>query len=511
MFGTWWSTPGRRAAARRRPPLRLEYLEDRRVPATVGVDVTQVVRTVNDHVLGTNLAWWQEALNTPQTRQMVRDAGLRLLRLPGGSSSDVRHFNDPPPYQGFNTAPLLAGLIEAVGADGMVTVNYGTGSPQEGAAYLAYFNAQVGDPTLIGHGPQWSDASQSWVDQDWQTAGYWAGLRAAAPLAHDDGLNFLRANHPAPFGYTYYEVGNEEYANWETDHHTRPHDPVTYATFAHQFADLAHQIDPAVKVGVVTEFPLRYNLMPDPNWTNDLLDEAVRQGFRPGFLIDHLYATPISGSSYPTLSDDGLLRHSVNDPGYVEDQSPKSWAGRAAAYRAKLNQRFGDQAAGVELLLTEFNADLSSKQSVSLVDGLFVADAIGGLLQTEYNAGLFWDLRNGYTDAANNPNLYGWRTGNDNGMIGTGSGRAPATGTYVPYPAYFAEELVSQMVHGGDTVVQASGDDSYLTTYAVLQQNGHLDLLVINKNPNADLTGQFQLAGSPWMARISVTPSPPTR
>jgi hypothetical protein len=71
----------------------------------------------------------------------------------------------------------------------------------------------------------------------------------------------------------------------------------------------------------------------------------------------------------------------------------------------------------------------------------------------------------------------------------------PATGAYVPYPTYFAEQLVSKLAHNGDQVVQAGSDDANLTAYAVKGQNGHLELLVVNKSPNTDLSGQFQVAG----------------
>jgi hypothetical protein len=91
--------------------------------------------------------------------------------------------------------------------------------------------------------------------------------------------------------------------------------------------------------------------------------------------------------------------------------------------------------------------------------------------------------------------LYGWRLGGDYGLLGSGNGAPPSSGTYVPYPTYFAEQLLSNMLHTGDTVVQAVSADPSLSVYSVLQQNGHLDLLVINKSRDNDLTGQFQLTG----------------
>jgi hypothetical protein len=92
---------------------------------------------------------------------------------------------------------------------GLTTIDYGSGSPQEAAAFLAYLNAPVGNTTSIDIGQEWNDSTNSWQQVNWQTAGYWSSLRASAQLAHDDGLNFLRLDHPAPIGIHYWEVGNK--------------------------------------------------------------------------------------------------------------------------------------------------------------------------------------------------------------------------------------------------------------------------------------------------------------
>ena len=171
----------------------LEVLESRTLCATVTVNAGQVIREVNPRLLGVNVNWWDTQLPATRTQQMVRDAGLNLFRFPGGSSSNSEHFNNPPAYNGRGTAATFARFIADVGGQGVVTLNYGTASPQEGAALLAYLNATPSDTTVIGMGPQWvgSDTG-SWVQKDWRTAGYWAGIRAATPVTPNDGLNFLR-------------------------------------------------------------------------------------------------------------------------------------------------------------------------------------------------------------------------------------------------------------------------------------------------------------------------------
>ncbi len=69
--------------------------------------------------------------------------------------------------------------------------------------------------------------------------------------------------------------------------------------------------------------------------------------------------------------------------------------------------------------------------------------------------------------------------------IGSPNGIAPRPVRYVPYPTYFAEQLASKIIQAGGNVVQASSSDAEPDHYAVLEANGHLDLLVINKSASA--------------------------
>src|SRR5579884_932719 len=425
----------RRSNARRVATLKVHALEARALPSiVVDVNAGQAVRTVNAHVLGINVNWWDTNLNTAQTAQMVEAAGLTMFRFPGGSSTDDWHFNAGPAYGGQGVSSSMASFISSVNGAGFVTLDYGSGSPQEAAAFLAYLNASPTNTTTIGTGEEWNDSTNSWMQVNWQTAGYWAGLRAAAPLAQDDGLNFLRLNRAAAFGFHYFEVGNEEYGSWETDHHgqggdtAKPHDPATYVAFAKTFGNLAASIDPTISIGFdVGSVTSYFN-----NWTANILQQAATQGFTPGFLSDHSYVQAPGQES-----DSHLLLDTVSDPNNQDPNSPDDWALRAAGYRSVLNQYLGSKAAGVELLATEYNSVYANpgKQTTSLVNGLFAADSIGSLLETEYNAGLIWDLRNGWDTSNNNSSsLYGWRQGGDYGILGSPNGSAPSSGTYVPYP-----------------------------------------------------------------------------
>jgi alpha-L-arabinofuranosidase len=410
-----------KSARRRSTSPTLESLEPRALLTTVTINPTQTIRQVDTQLLGVNVAEWDSTLNTPQTQQMVEAAGLTIFRLPGGSASDDFHFNDPASYNGQGTAPSMASMIASVNGQAVVTLDYGSGSPQEAAAFLAYFDAPVGNTTPIGNGQEWNESTNTWQTVNWQTAGYWASLRASAPLAVDDGLNFLRLDHPAPFNFTYFEVGNEEYGSWETDHHTLEHDPATYIAFAKQFATFAAQIAPNISIGLDTGSPSTgdYN-----DWIGNILQQSVDQNFTPGFLSDHNYMQEPGDES-----DSTLLFDTDTDPNSILD-----WSVRSADYEALLSQYFGASGTNVELLATEFNSVSydPGKQTTSLVNGLFIADALGSLMETAYDGALVWDLRNGYDTGENNSSsLYGWREGGDYGLIGS-DGTAPDTGDYVP-------------------------------------------------------------------------------
>ena len=71
----------------------------------------------------------------------------------------------------------------------------------------------------------------------------------------------------------------------------------------------------------------------------------------------------------------------------------------------------------------------------------------------------------------------------------------PSTGAYVAYPGYYALQLASKIISAGGQVVSATSNYGDLDVYAVREANGHLGLLVINTNPAASLTDQFNVTG----------------
>ena len=174
----------------------------------------------------------------------------------------------------------------------------------------------------------------------------------------------------------------------------------------------------------------RYN-----NWLPDVLQQSVTQGFTIGFISDHNYVQ-IAGSE----SDSTLLLDTVSDPNSIYD-----WSVRAADYTSLLNQYLGAAAAkNVELLTTEFNSVNTNpgKQTTSLVNGLFIADSLGELMQTSYQGATVWDLRNGYGTSGNNSSsLYGWRDGGDYGLLGSPRQSRPTLAPTCRIPAISPRSL----------------------------------------------------------------------
>lgn len=272
--------------------------------------------TVGPDLMGIHSSIYDGVIGSPSTADLLRAVGVTSIRYPGGSIGDVYHFETHltwSPVVTINSADgfvyispeadfgKFISVLQNVGANALVTINYGTnpatngpGLPQEAAAWVAYANALPTSTTVIG-----MDTSPT--PRDWMTAGYWASLRASAPLATDDGLNYLRINHPAPVGIKYWEIGNEIYGNgffggvgigWEADLHVLPGapragvaalSPATYGRGVAAFATAMKMVDPTIKVGGIVNWP-------DNRWPNFNRDVMMQECASMDFAVNHYYA-----------------------------------------------------------------------------------------------------------------------------------------------------------------------------------------------------------------------------
>ncbi len=402
----------------------------------VVVHSAPVIRTVDARMFGLNTAVWDSSLDTPESLSLLRDARCSILRFPGGSLSDDYHWasntTDANKWTWATSFKQFASVATNLGAQTFITVNYGTGSPAEAAAWVRSANV---------------------------------------------------TNH---YGFKYWEIGNEVYGLWETDSNSLPHHAFTYAGRAAEYFAQMKAVDPSIKIGVVavpgaTNSVNGYTNHPALNlrtgqtnygWTPVLLATLRNLGVTPDFLVYHFYP------EYTGQESDALVL-----------QASTQWAAAAADLRQQIADYFGPGGANIELVCTENNSQSGAqgRQSTSLVNALYLADSFGSILATEFNAWVWWDLRNG-SDATGNmdPTLYGWRTNGDLGMV---------TGRTNCYPDYYAMKLMGDFAWPGDGVIGASSDYPLLSAYAVLRTNGSMGLLVLNKDVQSSFSAQISLVG----------------
>jgi hypothetical protein len=162
-----------------------------------------------------------------------------------------------------------------------------------------------------------------------------------------------------------------------------------------------------------------------------------------------------------------------------------------------LNQALGAAASGVEILAAENNSSANpGKQSVSIVNALYLADSLGQALSTEIAGYMWWDLHNGYSPNNNNsPVLYGYREYGDFGLLSSADN--PTAPANTPAPAYFTMQLWSELASPGSRLVASRSNDVLLPVYAALRPDGKLALLVINKSAQQQLLATLNVAGFP--------------
>jgi alpha-L-arabinofuranosidase len=413
----------------------------------LSVNASNTIRSADARWFGVNTAVWDGYLDTSYTSNALSAAGVLSLRFPGGSASDQYHWETGesiPWTDGVAGAPVnwsvnfsnFMHLATNAGAQAFITVNYGSGTSNEAAAWVR--NANI-------------------------------------------------TNH---CNFKYWEVGNEVYGNWEQDTNNPPNDPYIYATrFAGYYA-LMKAADPNIEVGAVSiageDSEDTYTNHPATNsvtglvhngWTPVMLARMKSLGVTPDFLIYHLYPES-SPTETPEPADDC-------DPLVLQVSSQV--AGDAANLRMMLTDYLGSSSANTELVCTENNSDSGAegRQMTSLVNALYLADTDAQLMQTEFNAYTWWDLRNGPGNTGSfDPTLYGWRTQGDEGLV---------DGQNSYYPDYYAMSMMQYFVRPGDTVLKASSDYLLLSAYASLGANGSLRLLVLNKATNAVFKAQISL------------------
>jgi len=437
-------------------------------------------------------------LMDPELPGLLRGAGITTLRYPGGGFADNFHWSTNKPsnsqasvaqrysrYAPNTDFGHFARILDAIGTT-IITVNYGSnqdgtggGEPAEAAAWVAYANGNnPADTTSIG---------KDSTGYDWQTIGYWASLRASAPLASDDGKNFLRMNHPQPLNVKYWEVGNEIYKNGyyggegdsldlhapypkeakENDKQRRKNaslSPSAYGKNLLLFVKAMKAVDPRIKVGASIDLPVS-NPWDEQEWMRDAQgkyeqtstvqkapdsgldwDRNVLQvaGKEIDFVALHWNnGNTTAASNWQSLDNAGLLAA-------TRDELPKI----IAALLDLFQKYCGQNIQNMQLLTTDVGPKPYIKVSDPNVVGLFAADAYLNLIE-DGAANIDWsDLHSGsFLDDKNKP----------------GS-------------AYFGLQMIHNLMNFNETLVSAGSSHGLLSVHAASHKNGSVSLMFINKD-----------------------------
>ncbi len=432
--------------------------------AQVTVNAGQSLGALTNISQGTNDSVWDSDMLDSAPTTALKSTDIRTIRYPGGSTSDVYHWQSNTTVAGQSYAnpantfdAFMNTDILPLGAQPIITVNYGSGTPQEAAGWVQYANK--GGSGYNGPVPTYSGGSNT-------------------------GHNY---------GIKYWEVGNEIYGNgtyntspWEYDTHAKG--PSTYATAVVAYSKAMKTVDSSIKVGAVLTTPGNWpdgqtsTSSPQP-WNTTVLSTACSS---IDFVIAHWY--PQNPGSE---SDSGLL------------SSTNQIASMVSTLRSELNQYCGSHASSVQILVTETNSVSFNpgKQSVSVVNALFLADNYMNWLENGVTNVDWWDIHDSPLAGTNDSSsLYGNAQYGSYGLFSTG--RCTTTNASIcepsldtPLPSYYGLQVLSKLGTAGDTMVSSSSNQTLVSVHAVKQANGDLAVLLVNKDPNNSYNVSFALNG----------------
>lgn len=199
-------------AARSVPPVTAASSAHRTVPEIVVDAAHPTGATVSRDIFGANVGTWFD-IAQPFVAPAMKGAGFGLLRFPGGSQSDIYHWQNGgyvcgknlgyvDPHTSFDNFTRL--LAEPLQADVAITLDYGS------------------NPQCNG------------------------------PGAPSEALGWMARAKQIGANVKYWTLGNEVYGSYEYDLHSHPHSPFQYGTIFHeQFWPAVKHAFPQAKLGLV--------------------------------------------------------------------------------------------------------------------------------------------------------------------------------------------------------------------------------------------------------------------
>jgi predicted heme/steroid binding protein len=427
-------------------------------PSSVSVDQASIGPAITDQLLGMNLAaWYDIGSNATSIVNAFGQAGIKAVRWPGGSWSDVYHWQNNincqnPPNGGGTPDPnstftnFMNDIAIPGGFDVALTADYGTNAACNGG----------GDPT---------EAAQ------WITAALSGGITVS-----------------------HMTVGNEEYGSWEEDLHAKPNNPTTYAsavTGTSGYYTLIKAASPNTLIGVDVEADNTVG-----GWDDTVLANAKGSY---DFVEYHFYPQGPGQES-----DTYLVQQAAQDltKNINTVKSELATVGKS----------------GTPIYVGEMGSVYTTpgKQSWSITQGLYAGQALGEMMNDGVSRATWWigfgncDEGAGGSAAGNmSASLYGWQTfgaynvfsdGPSDGPCGVGSG---SIGTMSPTARAF--ELFSKVAVNGESVLTANvtGDKTNVRAYAATS-NGGTAIVLFNLSQSVSEPVVVSLSAQTMSSDVSV-------
>ena len=389
-------------------------------PAVIKVLVKGEKEVLNPEIsgglFGINAALWDgDMLDNKnfkvQTREFAKRINHGIIRYPGGLRADDDHWKEILDNHDWmvDTDEFLEWL-KKTGSNAMFTVNFGSGTEQEAAAWVKHTN----------------------IDKK--------------------------------AGILYWEIGNEVYGNWHPYYEKYGKDGGTiYGKRARKFIEAMKKVDPTIKVAVLGVL--------EGDWNEKVLAETG--DIADGLIVHHYPQHFGEENDFAMLSAPQTLTAIYERLHKVVDKWTKKY----------------NKDKKIELWLTEWNSvDFNpGPQTLSVENGLFVADYLGMLATENVDNAQYWDIHNDITPEGGD---YGYLT------------RSGEECMNCPRPSYWAFQMASDALRGKLMKTTIKGDEDALLTAYWTENGSKKQLLLVNKSPYSDFDIKLDIPGFKGKASV---------
>jgi hypothetical protein len=440
---------------------------------------------------------------------LLSNAGVGIVRYPGGSTADNFHwYNQSVTYTsdsgipgsgdlgdnfcgsgcGVNFDQYMNVLQQAGQGPGyinfgsspqaMITVNYGSGSPQEAADWVAYANTN-----------DYGCFSNSCLQ-------YAPTYPGASPSGNAYGIHFWEIGNEVYGGGTYNSGGVGQ--TFELNQNDIA--PATYAQGIIAYSQAMKAVDPTISIGAVLTAPGNWpdGVRQGPNgtvWPQTWNDAVLKNACGAIDFVDvHWYPQAPAGSGNGTEDDNQLLMSPQN--GITDHSRTPSIASMVKTLQTKMN---ADCGYSLPIMITETNSVYGNpgKQTTSVTNALFAADDVMTWLENGAVNVDWWAGHNSPFDGNISSSLEGNTNFGDFGILSRGTctdNGACEPPAETPFPSYFGLSMLGAMgvTSGWDVIGAATSSTSMVAVHVAYREGYNYnnnqwfwgpEVLLINKDP----------------------------